>query len=98
MTGLHLRRGPLPMVAASAPLVLMTRAYALDRAPIVTGATYTATLWALLGDVFVFRTWPDVNAWVGGAMVLSSSVWLVVRRGEAAVSKPSPREPVHHDA
>jgi drug/metabolite transporter (DMT)-like permease len=68
-------------VAATAGQLLMTRAYAIERAPTVAAASYTGPLWAIMGDVLVFGNWPGTNAWLGGALVLAASVWLVVRVG-----------------
>jgi drug/metabolite transporter (DMT)-like permease len=51
-------------IAASATVgqLLMTRAYALDRAPTVAAASYVAPFWALIGDIVVFGLWPDHTA------------------------------------
>jgi drug/metabolite transporter (DMT)-like permease len=84
-------------VAATAGQVLMTRAYALDRAPVVAGATYTGIVWALLGDLLVFGVLPGLNAVAGGLLVLASSLWLVLGPSRRAAGT-SPRETVHHDA
>jgi S-adenosylmethionine uptake transporter len=83
--------------AASAGQLLMTRAYALDRAPVVAGATYTGIVWALLGDLLVFGSRPGLNAVIGGALVLASSLWLLLKPSRRVID-PSPREPAHHDA
>jgi len=83
--------------AASAGQLLMTRAYALDRAPVVAGATYTGIVWALLGDLLVFGNQPGINAILGGLLVLVSSLWLVLKPSRRVI-EPSPREPAHHDA
>jgi drug/metabolite transporter (DMT)-like permease len=85
-------------VAATTGQLLMTRAYALDRASVVAGATYSATLWALMGDVIVFRVWPGPLAWIGGSLVFASSLWLVLRARRPPALEPLPREPAHHDA
>jgi drug/metabolite transporter (DMT)-like permease len=83
--------------AATAGQLLMTRAYALDRAPVVAGATYTAIVWALLGDVLVFGSSPGLNAIIGGALVIASSLWLVLKPSRRAADS-LPRETAHHDA
>lgn len=83
--------------AASAGQLLMTRAYALDRAPVVAGATYTGIVWSLLGDLLVFGVLPGLNAILGGLLVLASSLWMVLSPSARTV-EPSPREPAHHDA
>lgn len=66
-------------VAATAGQLSMTRAYALERAPAVAAASYVAPVWALLGDVVAFGIWPGLNAWIGGALVIGPSLWLVWR-------------------
>ena len=70
--------------AATAGQLLMTRAYAVEVAPTVAAATYTGPVWALLGDVLVWDAWPAPRAWIGGAMVVTASIWLVLRRAAHA--------------
>lgn len=66
---------------ATAGQLLMTRAYALERAALVAAAGYTSPLWAVLGDVLVFRILPDAAALVGGTLVVAAGLWLVRGRG-----------------
>lgn len=65
-------------VAATAGQLLMTRAYALATAPTVAAASYTGPLWALIADLLVFGLVPSLMALVGGAIVVGSSLWLVL--------------------
>jgi S-adenosylmethionine uptake transporter len=77
--------------AATAGQLLMTRAYAIERAPTVAAASYTGPLWAISVDVMVFGTWPGANAWIGGTLVLAASVWLVARVGSNGLQvRPGP--------
>jgi len=61
--------------------LFMTRAYSLERAPVVAMASYTGILWALILDWAVFRELPTAWAIAGGGLVLGSSLWLVLGRG-----------------
>lgn len=85
-TGIHLPSGPswslLAGVAVTATVsqLLMTRAYSLDTAPAVAAATYAGPLWSLIGDLLVFDLIPGPTVVLGGALVLASSLWLVLRR------------------
>lgn len=78
---------------ATAGQLLMTKAYSLERAPVVAMASYTGIFWALLLDWFVFGELPTAWALGGGALVLGSSLWLVLGRdpgvGPGLVSAPS---------
>ena len=57
--------------------LLMTRAYAMDRAARVAGAAYLGPVWAIGLDVIVFEVWPDLPMLAGGALVLLSGLILV---------------------
>ena len=65
-------------VAAAFGQLLMTRAYALDRAAPVAAAAYVGPLWALAADVVVFGVLPGGNALVGGAIIIAAGLWLVL--------------------
>jgi drug/metabolite transporter (DMT)-like permease len=67
-------------VFATAGQLLLTRAYAVERAPVVAAAAYTGVLWALLVDLMVFRHVPSWAEIGGGVLVLVASLWLVLRK------------------
>lgn len=67
-------------LTATVAQLLITRAFALDRAPVVAAASYSGPVWSLLGDLFVFGLVPPLTSLIGGALVLCPSLWLVVRR------------------
>ena len=60
--------------------LLLTRAYALDRAGVVAAASNISPLWAVLIDLALFATWPSTTALLGGALILTASLGLVFRR------------------
>jgi S-adenosylmethionine uptake transporter len=66
-------------VAATTGQLLMTRAYALDRAPVIAAMTYLGPVWAVLADVTVFGAIPGPHVVVGGVLVIGASAWVVVR-------------------
>ncbi len=61
--------------------VAMTKAYGLDRASTVAAASYTSPLFALAGDLLVFGLVPAWNGWLGGALVVTAGLLLILRRG-----------------
>lgn len=65
---------------ATAGQLLLTKAYALDRAGVVAAASNIAPLWAVLIDLALFATWPTPTALIGGALILVASLGLVLRR------------------
>jgi drug/metabolite transporter (DMT)-like permease len=76
-------------VAATFGQILMTRAYALDTAPVVAAGGYVGPLWGVLGDVMVFGTGPGLPVWVGGALVLAAGA-LLVRGGSGPTRDEAP--------
>ncbi len=69
-------------LAATAGQLLMTRAYALDKATVVAAASYAGPVWSLIGDLVIFGLVPGPWAIAGGILVIGSSLWLVLRRQE----------------
>lgn len=74
----------LPYVVACGVLatigqLLLTRAYAIDQAARVAGAAYTGPVWAALLDAAVFATWPRMEVWVGGGLVMAAGLLVVWR-------------------
>lgn len=76
-----------PLIAigatATAGQLLITRAYAIERASLVATAAYSSVLWAFLADIFFFDLDPSLNALVGGALVVAGGLWLIRGRGTA---------------
>jgi drug/metabolite transporter (DMT)-like permease len=65
-------------LSATLSQLLMTQAYSIERAPLVAAASYTGPLWALLGDLIIFRETPTPLALLGGALLFGSSLWLIL--------------------
>ena len=64
-------------LAATAGQLLMTRAYALDRAALVAGASYSSPLFGVAGDLLFFSVLPGPNVWIGGLIVVAAGLWLL---------------------
>lgn len=77
-------------VFATAGQMLMTYAYALDRASIVAAASYTAPLFALAGDAIVFAIIPAWPAIAGGIILIGAGLYLLLL--------PDPGEPIARPA
>jgi drug/metabolite transporter (DMT)-like permease len=78
--------------------VLMTRAYAVEKASVVGAASYVAPVWGILGDAVLFGMWPSPTAWVGGSLIVAAGLSLlrwpadgVVADGTAAVPPETDR-------
>ncbi|MEC7949339.1 MAG: DMT family transporter [Myxococcota bacterium] len=63
--------------AGTAGQVLMTRAYALDRAAVVSAASHTSPLWAVIADALLFAVLPGPETLVGGGILLAAAAALV---------------------
>ena len=64
-------------VTAAVGQVLRTQAYYHDSAAVVAAATYTAPIWGVLADIFVFATAPDWNILAGGLLILGAGLVLI---------------------
>lgn len=73
---------------ATAGQLLMTRAYSLDRAPVIAASAYAGVLFSVLLDLVIFGALPTVGALTGGALVVASSLWLILRG--ARLEEPPP--------
>jgi drug/metabolite transporter (DMT)-like permease len=58
---------------------LMTRAYALERASIVSGASHVGPVWAIGVDLACFGVWPSATTLLGGGVVMAAVLALLVR-------------------
>jgi drug/metabolite transporter (DMT)-like permease len=77
--------GPVVSIGVTATIgqVLMTRGYARDQASVVAGATYSEPLVTLLADVAVFATWPPLQSFVGGALIIAAGLPILLKQREA---------------
>ena len=65
-------------IAGTAGQVLMTRAYALDRADVVSAASHTSPVWAVFADVLLFGLLPTVPTVVGGVILVGAALALLL--------------------
>ena len=65
---------------------LMTRAYSMDRAPVIATASYVDPVWAVFADFALFSVLPTWNAFVGGTLVVLAGLALL--RGRDPVTAP----------
>jgi drug/metabolite transporter (DMT)-like permease len=70
---------PVAITGVSATLgqYFMTKAYTLDRAAIIAGASYAGPIWAVLIDLAVFDQAPSVAAAAGGSLIVLSGLVFV---------------------
>lgn len=71
-------------LAATFGQLLITRAYAVDRAAAVAAASYASVIFGFLGDFLVFAEWPTLAAVVGGVLVVGAGLLLIFSK------QPSP--------
>ena len=57
--------------------LLMTKAYALDRAAVVSAASHTSPVWAVVADVVLFADIPGARTIVGGGILLAAALALI---------------------
>lgn len=79
-------------VSGTVAQVLMTMAYARDRASRVAVATYVTPLWGVLVDIAVFALLPGWNVLAGGALILAAGA-ISVFGGERTPSAPAASSP-----
>lgn len=77
-------------VTATLGQVLMTRAYAVDRAPVVAAAAYVEPLFMFVADAVVFHVAPSLSAVVGGGLILGSGLLLIAWRERVAAPARQP--------
>lgn len=72
-------------VFATIGQLLVTKAYASARAPLVAASSYAGVLWSLVADLTVFDLVPDAAALAGGVLVLGATALILSdRRAERA--------------
>ncbi len=67
-------------VFATAGQLLVTKAYASARAPLVAASAYTGVLWSLLADLAVFDLVPGTTALIGGVLVIGATALILTDR------------------
>lgn len=70
--------------------LLLTRAYAAERAARVSAASHVSPLWAVILDLVVFSVLPGWNVLIGGAVVLAAALLLVFAPPSSSSAPDSP--------
>lgn len=60
--------------------LLITYAYAIERAAVVAAASYSAILFSVLADIIIFAVLPGWTVWIGGTLIVAAGIWLVIER------------------
>lgn len=71
-------------VFASLGQLLMTQAYRLDRAPVVAAASYASVVLSVVYGYFFWGEMPQAAAWLGGALIVSGGLLLIMSRWHRA--------------
>lgn len=58
--------------------ILITQAFRLASPSIIAPFEYTALVWGLGFDVFVWQVWPDHDMLLGGAVIIASGLWMLM--------------------
>lgn len=74
-------------VIAAAGLTLLTQAYRIAEASVVTPFEYTGLLWSVIYGWVFWRQWPDATAWAGIAIIVGAGLY-VLWREQTAKSQP----------
>lgn len=73
--------------------LLITSAYKLTDVTIAEPILFTHLIWAALFGLVIFGHFPDVWTWIGGAVIVAGSTWLVrgERRAKSATAPAVPK-------
>ena len=74
-------------VIAAAGLTLLTQAYRIAEASVVTPFEYTGLLWSVIYGWVFWKQWPDATAWAGIAVIIGAGLY-VLWREQATKSQP----------
>lgn len=66
-------------VIAAAGLTLLTQAYRIAEASVVTPFEYTGMIWSVLYGWMFWRQWPDATAWAGIAIIIGAGLYVLWR-------------------
>jgi len=67
-------------VFATGGQLLMTKAYAIDKASRVAAVRFVGPVWGVAGDVLFFGGWPALHVWIGGLIVVSAGLYVTVQK------------------
>jgi len=69
-------------VFATGGQLLMTKAYAIDKASRVAAVRFVGPIWGVAGDVLFFGGWPALHVWIGGFIVVSAGLYVTVQKND----------------
>ncbi len=71
-------------VVAALGLTLLTQAYRIAEASVVTPFEYTAMVWSVIYGWIIWQDWPRILDWVGIAIIIGSGMYILWRDGARA--------------
>ncbi|AWB48959.1 EamA/RhaT family transporter [Gemmobacter aquarius] len=74
-------------IIAAAGLTLLTQAYRIAEASVVTPFEYTGLLWSVIYGWAFWQQWPDATAWGGIAIIIGAGLY-VLWREQTAKAQP----------
>lgn len=74
-------------VIAAAGLTLLTQAYRIGEASVVTPLEYTGLFWSVLFGWIFWHDWPTITDWAGIATIVAAGLYILWREARA---KPAP--------
>jgi len=72
---------------------MLTEAFRFAPASVVAPFEYTALLWGVAIDWFLWNTLPSLRVWLGGAVVISSGLYLILRERQIRLAALSAAPP-----
>lgn len=70
-------------VIAAAGLTLLTQAYRIGEASVVTPLEYTGLLWSLIYGWIFWRDWPTAPDWLGISIIIGAGLYVLWREARA---------------
>lgn len=68
---------------AALGLTLLTQAYRIAEASVVTPFEYTGLIWSVIYGWVFWQQWPDATAWAGIAIIIGAGLYVLWREGKA---------------
>lgn len=69
-------------VVAALGLTLLTQAYRIAEASIVTPFEYTAMIWSVIYGWIIWQDWPGARDWIGIAIIIGSGLYILWRESQ----------------